>query len=172
MLHSSSSNNIHNSSNHNSDDATGKGRDGSAATAAAAAANAMSSFKLILLVFMVLQNSSTVLVGRYTRSTSASIQESDLYVVNHFLVVTETAKLLLAALLESWTTRGKLFKSLHQHCFQNPMDALKIMVPALLYLVQNTLLYVALGNLTAPIFQGMCVFLTLYKGEKGICSPT
>jgi solute carrier family 35 (UDP-sugar transporter), member A1/2/3 len=100
-------------------------------------------------------------VGRYTRSTSATIHESDLYVVNHFLVVTETAKLLLAALLESWTTRGKLFKSLHQHCFQNPMDALKIMVPALLYLVQNTLLYVALGNLTAPIFQGM-----LYKNHR------
>ena len=33
------------------------------------------------------------------------------------------------------------------------MDALKILVPALLYLLQNTLLYVALSNLTAPIFQ-------------------
>jgi UDP-sugar transporter A1/2/3 len=34
-----------------------------------------------------------------------------------------------------------------------PLDALKIAVPALLYLVQNTLLYVALSNLSAPLFQ-------------------
>jgi solute carrier family 35 (UDP-sugar transporter), member A1/2/3 len=33
------------------------------------------------------------------------------------------------------------------------MDCLKIAVPALLYLVQNTLLYVALSNLSAPLFQ-------------------
>jgi UDP-sugar transporter A1/2/3 len=36
---------------------------------------------------------------------------------------------------------------------KQPKDALKILVPALLYLVQNSLLYVALSNLTAPIFQ-------------------
>ena len=33
------------------------------------------------------------------------------------------------------------------------MDALKITIPALLYLVQNTLLYIALSNLSAPLFQ-------------------
>jgi len=33
------------------------------------------------------------------------------------------------------------------------MDFLRISVPALLYLLQNTLLYVALSNLSAPIFQ-------------------
>lgn len=33
------------------------------------------------------------------------------------------------------------------------MDALKISIPALLYLVQNTLLYIALSNLSAPLFQ-------------------
>ena len=33
------------------------------------------------------------------------------------------------------------------------MDCLKIAVPALLYLIQNTLLYIALSNLSAPFFQ-------------------
>jgi len=43
--------------------------------------------------------------------------------------------------------------SIQVHILDRPMDALKILVPALLYLLQNTLLYVALSNLTAPIFQ-------------------
>jgi UDP-sugar transporter A1/2/3 len=34
-----------------------------------------------------------------------------------------------------------------------PLDALKIIIPSLLYLLQNTLLYVALSNLSAPLFQ-------------------
>jgi solute carrier family 35 (UDP-sugar transporter), member A1/2/3 len=43
--------------------------------------------------------------------------------------------------------------SIQLHVLDRPVDALKILVPALLYLLQNTLLYVALSNLTAPIFQ-------------------
>jgi Nucleotide-sugar transporter len=128
------------------------------ADSATAAANKMSSFKLLLLALMVLQNSSTVLVGRYSRSNSSLKTNADLYVVNHLLVIIELGKLTLSLLLEFWTTQHgsvkKTWQAVYQHCFQNPTDALKIMVPALLYLVQNTLLYVALGNLTAPIFQG------------------
>lgn len=44
-------------------------------------------------------------------------------------------------------------QSVQMHILDRPVDALKILVPALLYLLQNTLLYVALSNLTAPIFQ-------------------
>lgn len=48
---------------------------------------------------------------------------------------------------------GNLWQSLQDHVFNAPLDALKIMVPSLLYLVQNSLLYVALSNLSAPLFQ-------------------
>ena len=54
-------------------------------------------FKLVLLVGMVLQNSATVLVGRYSRS---SVPAEELYVVNHLIVVTEIGKLLLSCLFE------------------------------------------------------------------------
>jgi solute carrier family 35 (UDP-sugar transporter), member A1/2/3 len=120
------------------------------ANAAAAAASSMASFKLMLLIGMVLQNSSTVLVGRYTR---AGVPKADQYDVNHLIVVIELGKLLLSAALEFHTTHGKLVQSLQTHILDRPMDALMILVPALLYLVQNTLLYVALTNLAAPIFQ-------------------
>eukprot|EP00980_Cylindrotheca_fusiformis_P008603 scaffold1830_cov117-Cylindrotheca_fusiformis.AAC.2 len=108
------------------------------------------AFKLILLVCMVLQNSATVLVGRYTR---ASVTEDQLYVVNHLILVTELGKLLLSCAFEWYTTGGQLMNSVRTNIIDAPYDALKIMVPALLYLVQNSLLYVALSNLTAPIFQ-------------------
>ena len=34
-----------------------------------------------------------------------------------------------------------------------PFDALKIIIPSLLYLIQNSLLYIGLSNLSAPLFQ-------------------
>ena len=108
------------------------------------------TFKLILLIGMVLQNSATVLVGRYTRS---SVPKEELYVVNHLILVTEIGKLLLSCVFEFATTGGNLSQSIRENILERPKDALKIMVPALLYLVQNSLLYVALSNLTAPIFQ-------------------
>jgi UDP-sugar transporter A1/2/3 len=111
---------------------------------------ALSSFQLLLLAMIVLHNSSTVLVGSYTR---AGVPKADLYDVNHLITITELSKLLLSAALEYYTTDGQLWQSLDLHILQKPTDALKISVPAILYLVQNTLLYVALTNLTAPIFQ-------------------
>jgi solute carrier family 35 (UDP-sugar transporter), member A1/2/3 len=111
----------------------------------------LASFKMLLLIMMVLQNSATVLVGRYTRT--AVRDKSELYDVNHLIVVIELGKLLLSAALEHYTTQGQLLPSLQRHIVQRPTDTLKVLIPALLYLVQNTLLYVALSNLTAPIFQ-------------------
>ena len=99
---------------------------------------------------MVVQNTSTVLVGRYTRS---SVPNDQLYSVNHLLLVIECSKFIMSAALEFYSTKGQLWQSLQVHVLERPLDALKILVPALLYLVQNTLLYVALSNLTAPIFQ-------------------
>ena len=109
-----------------------------------------STFKFILLAGMVLQNSATVLVGRYTR---AGVPHEDRYLVNHLIVITEIGKFLLSCVFEYVQTNGGLVQSIQTNVIDKPYDALKIMIPALLYLVQNTLLYVALSNLTAPLFQ-------------------
>jgi hypothetical protein len=50
---------------------------------------AMSGFKFILLVLMVAQNASTVLVGRYART---SAPKEELVIVNHLVLVTEVGK--------------------------------------------------------------------------------
>jgi UDP-sugar transporter A1/2/3 len=107
---------------------------------------------------MVVQNSSVVLVGRYTRSASP-----EMFVVSHFILVTEFAKLLGSAALEYKTTNGKLVESFQNNILRKPvMETLKISIPAILYLLQNSLLYVALSNLSAPLFQVVyqCKLLT------------
>lgn len=109
-----------------------------------------SSFRLLLLGLMVLQNSSVVLVGRYTRDSKLS---EELYVVNQLLIVCETMKFVFASILEYHVTNGQLIKSIQENIIDVPLDALKITIPSMLYLLQNTLLYVALSNLSAPLFQ-------------------
>lgn len=99
---------------------------------------------------MVLQNSATVLVGRYSRS---SVPSDELYVVNHMIVVTEVGKLFFSCVLEYIATNGQLLHSVQVNIIQKPQDALKIAIPAVLYLLQNTLLFTALSNLTAPVYQ-------------------
>jgi len=110
----------------------------------------MASFKLLLLVLMVLQNSSAVLVGRYTRSNRP---QDDMYEVSHLILICEAVKFILSCALEAYGQQGKFMESVQTHILSNPLEALKISVPALLYVVQNSLLYVALSNLTAPVFQ-------------------
>jgi len=108
------------------------------------------TFKLFLLGLMVLQNSSVVLVGRYSRDSQSA---EALYVVNHLILLTEALKFFFSNCLEFYTTGGKLGTSIKENIIDVPLDALKIIVPSLLYLCQNSLLYVALSNLTAPMFQ-------------------
>lgn len=108
------------------------------------------NFKIILLIGMVLQNSLLVLVGRYSR---AGIDKADLYIVNHLVLTIEVGKFVLSCMAEYYHTSGNLMKSFSTYVFKKPQDTLNSLIPALLYLLQNSLLYVALGNLTAPLFQ-------------------
>jgi Nucleotide-sugar transporter len=47
---------------------------------------------------------------------------------------------------------------LKQNTVRQPLDCLKICVPAIIYVLQNNLLYVALSNLDTAVFQ---VFIIL-----------
>lgn len=107
-------------------------------------------FKAMLLVLLVLQTSSFTLVGRHTRSLAA---KEDLYSVNHLILICEILKLVFSGILEWRLSNGQFGSSIKLHIIDHPRDALNILVPALLYLCQTSLLYVALTNLSAPIFQ-------------------
>jgi len=106
-------------------------------------------FKLLLLAALVIQYSSVVLIVRHTR---ASTTEDDMYVVNDLILCTETLKLILAFALEIYVSDG-ILQSIDTHILSNPRDFFKITIPALLYLFQNSVLYVGMLNLSAPLFQ-------------------
>lgn len=50
------------------------------------------TFRLVLLILMVIQNTSAVLITQYTR---AGVSKEMCYVVNHFIVICETVKVCL-----------------------------------------------------------------------------
>lgn len=126
------------------------GDDNKGAVAEAGAAKKDQAFRLFLLFMMTAQNSSVVLVTRYTR---AGIPNDDLYVINDLVMITEVGKLVLAAALEYNHTNGGLLRSIKENIFDRPLDFFRILIPSLLYLIQNSVLYIAISNLTAPMFQ-------------------
>ena len=112
-------------------------------------------FEYVLLAVLVLSNSTIVLLGRYTRS---NVPYDDLYSIRHLIVIIELCKLFLSALLEKYRCctsddGGSLIDSIQEHVVRNPRDASKMLIPSVLFLAQNSLLYVALSNLPVPLFQ-------------------
>ena len=106
------------------------------------------SLRITLLILMVLQNSATVLVGRHTRSRSPD----ELFEISSFIIACEASKLLLSCFFEFIHSGGHLIQSIRQNIFTSK-ESLLILVPTLLYLIQNSLLHVALSHLSAPVFQ-------------------
>jgi UDP-sugar transporter A1/2/3 len=109
--------------------------------------------KWLLLTAFVLQNSSTVLVGSYTRSSSSVDDKKDLYDVHHMILCSEILKLVLSCVFEGMHTKWRLLESLQNHILYKPYDSGKVALPAVLYYCQNVLVYVALRFLSAPLFQ-------------------
>ena len=113
---------------------------------------------------MVAQNSAVVLVGRYSQTVKTDTPFS----VQNMVAVTEFVKLLVCLILigydenparsrSSWSEviayipKGT-YGALHRMSL-DPYATFPIAIPAALYLFQNNVLYLALANLTAPVFQ-------------------
>jgi Nucleotide-sugar transporter. len=116
------------------------------------------NIRIALLIALVLQNSLCAILGRASRTAA---RPEDLYNINHFITVSECGKFILSLLIECYIQGGfsGLAKSVYTHILKNPSDAVRgSLVPAFLYLISNTLLYIALSNLSAPVFQVLCQF--------------
>jgi len=100
-----------------------------------------------LAVLVVIEN-STVLLTKYTRTDSAA-----LFNIVDMMLLSELCKVLLSLVLEYFHSEGQLLKVLKKHFNFYSADTLKVAVPAFLYFIQNSLFYVALTNLSSPVFQ-------------------
>lgn len=108
------------------------------------------SFQALLLGLLVVQASLALVIGRYTRT---SVPAEELYEISHLVLVIEVAKFVLSNFLESFSTNGRLLESLQEHILERPLsDSLKVLIPAVLYVIQNSLTYIGLSNLNAPVF--------------------
>uniref|UniRef100_A0AC34FR66 Uncharacterized protein n=1 Tax=Panagrolaimus sp. ES5 TaxID=591445 RepID=A0AC34FR66_9BILA len=105
--------------------------------------------KYVSLVVLVLQNAGQVLVMRYA---STRPQQKFLNTVAVFF--NEIVKLIFSLLLFSATSKSlnSVLRSLKYHFCTNFLDTLKVGVPALIYTIQNVLLYIAVENLEAATY--------------------
>lgn len=106
--------------------------------------------KQLSLVLLTLQNALLILVMRYTRT-----RKGDMYFATTAVVLSEGLKVLtsLMILAVQEGTFIKLMCYLRDNIWRQPLDCLKVSVPAFIYTLQNNLLYIALSNLDAATFQ-------------------
>lgn len=109
----------------------------------------MKNRRIFLLILLIIQNTLSALLGRYIRSSRG---DSELFSISHFVLTSEMVKLIFSIFLEilCYCDRNGYPTD---YIYMQPTDTLKMAIPSLLYLGSNTLLYVALTNLTVPTFQ-------------------
>ncbi|CAD6194388.1 unnamed protein product [Caenorhabditis auriculariae] len=112
------------------------------------------NLKLFSLVILIVQTTALVLTLRYSRTQSGTK-----YLSSTAVVLAEILKFFtcIFVLLRNHSYRWSSFQSeVHQEIFssqQKVMDALKVAVPAVLYVIQNNLLFFALSKLDAATYQ-------------------
>merc|ERR1711865_593162 len=102
-----------------------------------------STIAYVALGMLTLQNCGAVLLMRYTRTIDSERQ----YLTSTAVVLGEVFKLIVSGMLVL-QQEGTLMKM-----FADPREVAKSSVPALLYLLQNNLQYIAVSNLQPATYQ-------------------
>ena len=105
-------------------------------------------------VVLVIQNSGLILTMRYSRIKMAT---NGKYLASVAVVCSETLKFITAMLISYKLDSNLNVKShlslLKQEMVDKKDDMLKLCIPAVLYMIQNNLQYIATSSLSAPLFQ-------------------
>jgi UDP-sugar transporter A1/2/3 len=106
--------------------------------------------KTMVLLILVLQNSTLVLIMRASR-----LVEGPMYLASTVVFLGELFKLVasLGLLFKEVNYNWKQFTSLINGQIHSHVDNLKICVPAVLYLIQNNLVFVAISNMDSATYQ-------------------
>ncbi|KAF9900531.1 hypothetical protein EC991_007205 [Linnemannia zychae] len=111
------------------------------------------SMKHLSLLILLLQNSTLVLMMRYSRVNVDPDQP--MYLASTAVFFAELIKLLACTFVLAYKTKSipRTLYILRKDIVDQPHEILKMLVPSGLYALQNNLLYVALSNLEAATFQ-------------------
>jgi hypothetical protein len=106
--------------------------------------------KHVSLLALTLQNATSILLLRYVRTTPGPRFINSTAVIN-----SEIQKTILSILLVINEERNVIggFKLIYNKIICQPYDTFKTGLPALLYTLQNNLLFIAISNLDAATFQ-------------------
>jgi len=110
-------------------------------------------YKYISLVVLVLQTTALVLILRYSRTMKT---EGPRYLSSTAIVVAEVVKIVtcFGILFHEYDFSTNRFASaLHTELVDKKIEFLKVSVPAILYTIQNNLLFLALSYLDAATYQ-------------------
>eukprot|EP00300_Choanocystis_sp_HF-7_P006952 c15001_g1_i2.p1 GENE.c15001_g1_i2~~c15001_g1_i2.p1 ORF type:complete len:371 (+),score=74.70 c15001_g1_i2:1-1113(+) len=109
----------------------------------------------IALIVLAVQNASQLLLMNYSRRPPVGEDAPPLYLMSTAVVCVEAVKL-VASFGLLWAEHGYNFEKAKSELLAllaSPMDTLKVGVPAVIYVVQNNLLFVATSNLDAATTQ-------------------
>lgn len=108
------------------------------------------NLKYLSLTVLTIQNAALILSIRYTRTLPG-----DMYLATTAVVLAELLKMLacFAVVFKNEGSISGLIQHVHYYTVIQWKDAVKISVPAILYVIQNNLQYVAISNLEAAVFQ-------------------
>ncbi|RIB17046.1 nucleotide-sugar transporter-domain-containing protein [Gigaspora rosea] len=109
--------------------------------------------KQLSLIILVIQNSTLVLMMRYSRIRQKPGE--NMYMASTAVYLAEVVKIIacLGVLLYQKKSFGRFCYVVQKEILGQPHETLKMFIPSALYALQNNLLYVALSNLEAATFQ-------------------
>ncbi|GMT24208.1 hypothetical protein PFISCL1PPCAC_15505, partial [Pristionchus fissidentatus] len=109
---------------------------------------------------MALQNSIHTLLIRYSRARKVD----EMFRPSVAVLMTEVIKLVICVVIDMHNEGVlRFFSVLRSHTISQPWDTLKVCVPAMIYVIQNNLFYVAASHLEAAtfmIFSQLKIFTT------------
>ncbi|KAI6172087.1 hypothetical protein M3Y98_00934300 [Aphelenchoides besseyi] len=115
--------------------------------------NTNQKLKYYSLLLLVVQSTALVLILRYSRTQDVGGPK---YLSSTAIVFSEIFKLIICVGCLLWESSWKfdgLLREIDANIVQKPGDTLKVGIPALLYVIQNNLLFLALSCLDAATYQ-------------------
>ena len=110
--------------------------------------------RAISLVVLTLQTTIFVLILRYSRTSKA--EGTSGYLSSTAVLLAEIVKIFINFFMICYGNNFKVSNTIleiKREIYYKPLDTLKVSIPALLYTVQNNLLFLALSNLDAATYQ-------------------
>ena len=110
------------------------------------------NIKYLSLLLLIAQNTSLVLIMRYSRTEHGE----KVYLASTAVFLTEILKFTICMLVVSYNSGFDFFTiadTLHTEIISKAHETVKLSIPSILYTIQNNLLFVALSHLDAATFQ-------------------